>query len=46
MPSTFLDNQVAHYPPVFKTDCCHVLGGSGTTAAEEGEVVVFQAGFQ
>ena len=33
-------------PPVFRHDCCHVLGGYGTTAAEEGGVVAFQAGFE
>ena len=33
-------------PPVFRHDCCHVLGGYGTTAAEEGGVVGFQAGFE
>ena len=33
-------------PPVFRHDCCHVLGGYGTTAAEEGGVIGFQAGFQ
>jgi hypothetical protein len=33
-------------PPVFRHDCCHVLGGYGTTAAEEGAVVGFQAGFE
>ena len=32
--------------PVFRHDCCHVLGGYGTTAAEEGGVVGFQAGFE
>ena len=33
-------------PPVFRHDCCHVLGDYGTTAAEEGGVVAFQAGFE
>ena len=33
-------------PPVFRHDCCHVLGGYGTTAAEEGGVIGFQAGFE
>ncbi len=33
-------------PPVMHHDCCHVLGGYGTTAAEEGGVVGFQAGFE
>ena len=33
-------------PPVMHHDCCHVLGGYGTTAAEEGAVVGFQAGFE
>ena len=28
-------------PPVFRHDCCHVLGGYGTTAAEEGAVLGF-----
>ena len=33
-------------PPVHRHDCCHVLGGYGTTAAEEGGVIGFQAGFE
>ena len=33
-------------PPVMHHDCCHVLGGYGTTAAEEGAVLGFQAGFE
>ncbi len=33
-------------PPVLHHDCCHVLGGYGTTAAEEGAVLGFQAGFE
>lgn len=33
-------------PPVMRHDCCHVLGGYGTTPAEEGGVVGFQAGFE
>jgi len=33
-------------PPVMHHDCCHVLGGYGTTPAEEGGVVGFQAGFE
>ena len=33
-------------PPVMHHDCCHVLGGYGTTAAEEGAVIGFQAGFE
>ncbi|MEC8608375.1 MAG: TerB family tellurite resistance protein [Prochlorococcaceae cyanobacterium] len=33
-------------PPIIHHDCCHVLGGYGTTAAEEGAVVGFQAGFE
>lgn len=33
-------------PPVMRHDCCHVLGGYGTTAAEEGGVIGFQAGFE
>lgn len=33
-------------PPVMHHDCCHVLGGYGTTPAEEGAVVGFQAGFE
>lgn len=33
-------------PPVMRHDCCHVLGGYGTTAGEECAVVAFQAGFQ
>ena len=32
--------------PVYRHDCCHVLGGYGTTAAEEGGVIGFQAGFE
>ncbi|MGB5809617.1 MAG: hypothetical protein WBG86_03750, partial [Polyangiales bacterium] len=32
--------------PAMRHDCCHVLGGYGTTAAEECAVVAFQAGFQ
>ncbi|WP_017299536.1 hypothetical protein [Nodosilinea nodulosa] len=33
-------------PPAMLHDCCHVLGGYGTTAKEEGGVVGFQAGFE
>lgn len=33
-------------PPVMRHDCCHVLGGYGTTPAEECAVVSFQAGFE
>ena len=33
-------------PPVFRHDICHVLGGYGTTAAEEAGVIGFQAGFE
>ncbi|MEO0377469.1 MAG: TerB family tellurite resistance protein [Cyanobacteria bacterium P01_A01_bin.17] len=33
-------------PPVMHHDCCHVLGGYGTTPNEEGGVVGFQAGFE
>lgn len=33
-------------PPVMHHDCCHVLGGYGTTSAEEGAVLGFQAGFE
>lgn len=33
-------------PPVMHHDCCHVLGGYGTTPAEEGAVLGFQAGFE
>jgi hypothetical protein len=33
-------------PPVMRHDCCHVLGGYGTTAQEEGAVLGFQAGFE
>ena len=33
-------------PPVMHHDCCHVLGGYGTTAQEEGAVLGFQAGFE
>lgn len=33
-------------PPVMRHDCCHVLGGYGTTPAEECAVVAFQAGFE
>ncbi|MEA5412963.1 hypothetical protein VB737_14420 [Synechococcus sp. BA-120 BA3] len=32
-------------PPVVRHDCCHVLGGYGTTASEECGVLGFQAGF-
>lgn len=32
--------------PAMRHDCCHVLGGYGTTAGEECAVVAFQAGFQ
>ncbi len=32
-------------PPVVHHDCCHVLGGYGTTAREECGVLGFQAGF-
>ncbi|MCP9849486.1 hypothetical protein [Cyanobium sp. Morenito 9A2] len=32
-------------PPVVRHDCCHVLGGYGTSAAEECGVLGFQAGF-
>jgi hypothetical protein len=32
-------------PPVVRHDCCHVLGGYGTTAGEECGVLGFQAGF-
>jgi hypothetical protein len=50
----FLDLNSFNYPgdlggppiPVFRHDCCHVLGGYGTTAAEEGAVIGFQAGFE
>lgn len=52
--SEFLDRNNFNYPgdtggipiPVFRHDCCHVLGGYGTTAAEEGAVIGFQAGFE
>ncbi len=33
-------------PPVMRHDCCHVLGGYGTTPSEECAVVAFQAGFE
>lgn len=33
-------------PPVMRHDCCHVLGGYGTTPQEECAVVAFQAGFE
>lgn len=33
-------------PPVMRHDCCHVLGGYGTTPAEECAVLSFQAGFE
>jgi hypothetical protein len=33
-------------PPVLLHDCCHVLGGYGTTAEEEGAVLGFQGGFE
>lgn len=33
-------------PPVMRHDCCHVLGGYGTTSGEEGGVIGFQAGFE
>jgi len=33
-------------PPVFRHDCCHVLGGYETTAAEDGGLIGFQAGFE
>jgi len=33
-------------PPVMRHDCCHVLGGYGTTPSEECAVVSFQAGFE
>ena len=33
-------------PPIMRHDCCHVLGGYGTTAAEECAVNAFQAGFE
>lgn len=33
-------------PPVMHHDCCHVLGGYGTTPNEEAGVVGFQAGFE
>ncbi|KEF41610.1 MAG: hypothetical protein ER33_10600 [Cyanobium sp. CACIAM 14] len=32
-------------PPVVRHDCCHVLGGYGTSPAEECGVLGFQAGF-
>lgn len=32
-------------PPVVRHDCCHVLGGYGTSASEECGVLGFQAGF-
>ncbi|MBM5822043.1 MAG: hypothetical protein FJ082_06160 [Cyanobacteria bacterium K_Offshore_surface_m2_011] len=32
-------------PPVVRHDCCHVLGGYGTSAGEECGVLGFQAGF-
>ncbi|WP_094555528.1 hypothetical protein [Synechococcus sp. 1G10] len=32
-------------PPLVRHDCCHVLGGYGTSAAEECGVLAFQAGF-
>jgi hypothetical protein len=32
--------------PLMRHDCCHVLGGYGTTAAEECAVLSFQAGFE
>lgn len=32
--------------PVMRHDCCHVLGGYGTTPSEECAVVSFQAGFE
>ena len=32
--------------PVMRHDCCHVLGGYGTTPSEECAVVAFQAGFE
>ena len=33
-------------PPVMRHDCCHVLGGYGTTPQEECAVVAFQAGLE
>ena len=33
-------------PPVMRHDCCHVLGGYGTTPEEECAVLSFQAGFE
>jgi len=33
-------------PPVMRHDCCHVLGGYGTTPSEECAVLSFQAGFE
>lgn len=33
-------------PPVMRHDCCHVLGGYGTTPSEECAVLAFQAGFE
>ena len=33
-------------PPVMRHDCCHVLGGYGTTPPEECAVLAFQAGFE
>ncbi len=32
-------------PPVVRHDCCHVLGGYGTSASEECGMLGFQAGF-
>ena len=33
-------------PPVMRHDCCHILGGYGTTPSEECAVLAFQAGFE